>query len=181
MSNVIAAEWASYAAAVLPKTAPPVQRTECERAFYAGAAGLFHAIMTILEPGAEPTEADLEHFSGIEGELDAFAARVGRAAADEAGPPRQGAREPAPIIPADQAAALYGPRIAALLDGFHAAAKRANVAGIATIIVDEGARGLGVRVVSTGRPESAARELAKHMAIIASDLGQRMSKTAGSA
>jgi len=42
------------------------------RAFYAGAQHLFASIMTVLDEGAEPTDADLRRMDNIAAELKAF-------------------------------------------------------------------------------------------------------------
>jgi hypothetical protein len=72
--KIIEAAWISYAERVIPATAPPVQYQECRRAFYAGAGGLFAGIMTVLDPGAEPTEADCARMESIQNELDGYLA-----------------------------------------------------------------------------------------------------------
>lgn len=68
--------WLSYRDQVIPKDAPPVQVTECRRAFYAGAHSLFTTIMNILEPGAEATEGDLRTMDSIQAELRRYNAQV---------------------------------------------------------------------------------------------------------
>ena len=45
--------WASYSAEVVPADAPDVQREECKRAFYAGAQGMYWAVMEAVEPTDE--------------------------------------------------------------------------------------------------------------------------------
>lgn len=67
----LAALWASYRQEVLPQGAGEVQIVETRRAFYAGAAGLFYAIMRNLDPDAEPTERDLAMVSDLAQELEA--------------------------------------------------------------------------------------------------------------
>lgn len=62
--------WRSYRAQ-MPTNAPQIQFDECRRAFFAGAAALFGEI-TNLDPGTEPTDADLDKMSAIKAELDAF-------------------------------------------------------------------------------------------------------------
>jgi len=66
-------EWISYRAQVVPKAAGAVQVEECRRAFYAGAAALHNVVMTMLEPTAEPTEADILKMQDLQTELEAFA------------------------------------------------------------------------------------------------------------
>ena len=54
---------------------PPggTQWIESRRCFFAGANLLFECIMRILEPGTEPTEADLGRMDAIAHELQRFA------------------------------------------------------------------------------------------------------------
>ena len=69
----VEAGWRSYRDLVMPPDAPAIQRSECRLAFWAGAATLFYSIMDCLDPGDEPTEADLARMSAINGELRKFA------------------------------------------------------------------------------------------------------------
>lgn len=68
--------WLSYAAQVIPPTAPAVQRVECRRAFYAGAHAIFQELMRGLDPGTEPTARDLARVDMLDQELRAFQADV---------------------------------------------------------------------------------------------------------
>ena len=52
--------------------APADQLREMRMAFFAGAQHLFGSIMTVLEPGDEPTDKDLARMDLIHKELDAF-------------------------------------------------------------------------------------------------------------
>lgn len=54
------------------------QRQQLRDAFFAGAQHLFASIMTILDPGEEPTEADLARMESIHRELETFAGELGR-------------------------------------------------------------------------------------------------------
>lgn len=63
--------WNSYRA-LLPKEAGEVQIRETRQAFYGGAAILFESIMMMLDPGAEPTEADMQRMTDIQNELREF-------------------------------------------------------------------------------------------------------------
>ncbi len=74
--RLIEESWLSYREQVIPKDAPAMQVTECRRAFYAGARGLFSTIMNILEPGEEATDGDLATMSSIEAELNRYVAQV---------------------------------------------------------------------------------------------------------
>jgi hypothetical protein len=70
--RIIEAGWVSYLRLVIPASASATQIEETRRGFYAGAQHLFGSIMSILEPGAEPTENDLKRFDYIHAELEAF-------------------------------------------------------------------------------------------------------------
>jgi len=69
--------WLSYSREVLPAHAPEVQRAETRRAFYAGAAALFYSLTSRLEPGGEPTDADVEMVEGLRRELVGFVSLMG--------------------------------------------------------------------------------------------------------
>ncbi|UPK03079.1 hypothetical protein [Bradyrhizobium sp. 170] len=69
---LIEAGWVGYRLAVMSPQAPPIQLEECKMAFFAGALHLFQSIMTIMDPGSEPTEADLNKMDLIDKELRKF-------------------------------------------------------------------------------------------------------------
>jgi hypothetical protein len=71
--KIIEAGWASYRHLVIPPTASATQIEETRRGFYAGAVHLFSSIMSILEPGTEPTESDLKRMDHIRAELEEYA------------------------------------------------------------------------------------------------------------
>ena len=52
--------------------APDIQVREMRKAFFAGAQHLYSSIMTILDPGSEPTEDDLRRLEIIHVELEAW-------------------------------------------------------------------------------------------------------------
>ena len=68
----IDAAWRSLAEMAIPPDAPDRQRIEMRRAFYAGAAALFSALLDDMDPGAEPTAADEKRMEAIDAELRAF-------------------------------------------------------------------------------------------------------------
>jgi hypothetical protein len=70
--KLIEAGWASLRVMSLPPDAPEVQIREMRYAFMAGAQHLFASIMVILDPGEEPTDADMRRMDLIQRELDAF-------------------------------------------------------------------------------------------------------------
>jgi hypothetical protein len=72
--RVIEEQWLEFRKRVLDPIRPEeIQLTETRRAFYAGANGLYAAIMNILEPGTEATDKDLEVMAGIHQEFIDFA------------------------------------------------------------------------------------------------------------
>lgn len=70
--KLIEAGWVGMRLAAIPLDAPSVQLDEMRNAFFAGAQHLFSSIMTILEPDAEPTDADLSRMDLIDKELRNF-------------------------------------------------------------------------------------------------------------
>lgn len=72
--KLIEAGWVGFRLAVFPPDgdAPAIQLEEMRKAFFAGSQHLFSSIMTILEPGAEPTDADLKRMDSIDAELKEF-------------------------------------------------------------------------------------------------------------
>lgn len=70
--KLIEAGWVSLLAVAVPPDADEVQLFEMRMAFMAGAQHLFASIMSILDPGTEPTDADLKRMELIDGELSAF-------------------------------------------------------------------------------------------------------------
>lgn len=64
--------WDSYRKMCVPADASDVQVSECRQAFFAGAAVLFSTIMVVLDPGTEPTEADLRRMGDVQAEIDGF-------------------------------------------------------------------------------------------------------------
>ena len=72
--KLLEAGWVSLRLAAIPLDASPTQLEEMRNAFFAGAQHLFGTLMTVLDPGAEPTDADMRHMSMIDGELKEFIA-----------------------------------------------------------------------------------------------------------
>lgn len=68
--KLIEAGFAAYRLYVMHKEAPPVQVDECRIAFMAGADHVFSSIISTLDPGAEPTDADLRRMDEIHAELE---------------------------------------------------------------------------------------------------------------
>lgn len=57
---------------------PPVQLREMRQAFFAGSQHLFGSIMSFLNSGEEPTDANLARMSLIEMELQKFISEFAR-------------------------------------------------------------------------------------------------------
>jgi len=70
--KVIAAGFVGFSKAAIPDDAPDIQRREMCIAFFAGADHLFCSMMSILDPGTEPTDADLARMDAIHQELERF-------------------------------------------------------------------------------------------------------------
>lgn len=70
--KIIEGGWLGFRLAVVPENAPAIQVDEMRKAFWAGSLHLFSSIMSILDPGAEPTEKDLRRMDLIHRELMEF-------------------------------------------------------------------------------------------------------------
>ncbi|WLA80329.1 hypothetical protein [Bradyrhizobium elkanii] len=70
--KLIEAGWVGLRLSAIPLDASAVQLNEMRMAFFAGAQHLFGSIMGILDPGAEPTDKDLERMDLIDKELRNF-------------------------------------------------------------------------------------------------------------
>ena len=70
--RLIEAGWVAMRLLAVPLDAPAVQLNEMRQAFMAGAQHLFSSIMTILDPGADPTTTDLRRMELISDELETF-------------------------------------------------------------------------------------------------------------
>jgi hypothetical protein len=70
--RLIEAGWVALRIQAIPNNAPAIQLQEMRMAFMAGAQHLFSSIMTILDPGLEETEADMNRLSLIATELETF-------------------------------------------------------------------------------------------------------------
>lgn len=72
--KLIEAGWIGMRIACDLIDAPADQLREMRMAFFAGAQHLFGSIMTVLEPGDEPSDTDLRRLDLIDKELKAFIA-----------------------------------------------------------------------------------------------------------
>jgi hypothetical protein len=70
--RLIEAGWFGLRIASIPADAPQAQIDDMRDAFFAGAQHVFSSIIEMLDPEAEPTEADLARMSLIQAELDGF-------------------------------------------------------------------------------------------------------------
>ena len=70
--KLIEAGWISLRILWIPLDAPASQIDDLRSAFFAGARHLFSSIITILDPGAEPTDKDLARMDLIDQELRDF-------------------------------------------------------------------------------------------------------------
>lgn len=70
--KLIEAGWIGLRIATGLISAPADQLDEMRKAYMAGAQHLFSSIMTFLDEGEDPTEADMNRMSLIAAELEAF-------------------------------------------------------------------------------------------------------------
>lgn len=70
--QLIEAGWASLKLMAIPESAPQTQLDCMREAFFAGAHHTFASVMTLLDPGQEPTQRDLNRISMIHSELEEF-------------------------------------------------------------------------------------------------------------
>lgn len=70
--RLIEVGWIALRKMAMAPDATETQVTEMRMAFFAGAQHLFHSIMGVLDPGAEPTDRDLVRMDLIDSELRAF-------------------------------------------------------------------------------------------------------------
>jgi len=70
--RLVEAGWVGFRLAAIPSHAPKAQLEEMRSVFFAGAQHLFSSIMTVLDPGQDPTEPDLARMEQIASELERF-------------------------------------------------------------------------------------------------------------
>lgn len=71
---LIEAGWVGLKHACDLHDAPQIQIDEMRQAFFAGAQHVFSSLMAMLEPGDDPTAADLSRMDKIDAELRGFIA-----------------------------------------------------------------------------------------------------------
>src|SRR6516162_530034 len=74
--KLIQAGFTLYTHYVIPKDASSTQVAECLFAYMAGAEHLFDSIMNIMEPGEEPTEADMRRMDLIHNKIEEWRAKL---------------------------------------------------------------------------------------------------------
>jgi hypothetical protein len=74
--KLIEAGWIGLRLAAIPHDAPAIQLEEMHEAYMAGAQHLWASIITMLDPGVDPTDADLRKMDLIANELDAYAKKL---------------------------------------------------------------------------------------------------------
>jgi len=70
--KLIEAGWVGLRDFVISKDASDVQLAEMRMAFFAGAQHVFSSMMTFMEEGTEPTDADLRRMDHLHAELERF-------------------------------------------------------------------------------------------------------------
>jgi len=70
--KLIEAGWVGLRLAAIPLDAPAIQLDEMRNSFFAGAQHLMGSLMSMLDPGDEPTEDDMNRLNLIQDELDSF-------------------------------------------------------------------------------------------------------------
>lgn len=76
--QLIESGWTGFRALVIPPSAPQLQVDEMKKAFYAGAHHFFAAVMSVMDDGDEPSDADLARMQNAAAELRSFAATFER-------------------------------------------------------------------------------------------------------
>jgi hypothetical protein len=71
--KIIAGGFAALRLAIVPADASAAQVNDLRIAYFAGAQHLYASMMATLDPGDDPTPADLQRMSLIDAELRAFA------------------------------------------------------------------------------------------------------------
>ena len=78
--NTVQEQWQIFEALVVPKNAPPVQRQEMRRAFYAGAEAMMRIQWNIGDSSVSE-DAGIQILEGCRDELKRFAQQVANNAA----------------------------------------------------------------------------------------------------
>jgi hypothetical protein len=70
--KLIEAGWMAFRIYMIPTYATKDQIIDMRMAFFSGAQHLYGSIMTVLEPGDEPTEKDMDRMRLIHDEMEVF-------------------------------------------------------------------------------------------------------------
>ena len=71
--KLVEAGWEIFCAMTMPHNVSDDQKYDMRMAFFAGAQHVFHTMISIADPGTEPTEADMLRMGKIDNELTRFA------------------------------------------------------------------------------------------------------------
>ena len=74
--KLIEAGFAAFASYVIPPNAPATQLREMQLAWMAGAEHVWSSVMGMLDPGEEPSEADLRRMGLIQQEIDKWRTKI---------------------------------------------------------------------------------------------------------
>lgn len=76
MTKQFQEQWEEYDRRVIPLNAPPTQRREMRRAFYAGAVALFSLVQALGDEDISE-EAGAKALEALQAELESFLSQVG--------------------------------------------------------------------------------------------------------
>jgi hypothetical protein len=71
--KLVEAGWEMFCAMTMPPNVGEDQKWDMQMAFFAGAQHVFHTLLSIMDPGTEPTEADMLRIGNLDNELTRFA------------------------------------------------------------------------------------------------------------
>lgn len=75
--NSVQSEWDSFVSCVLPKDAPAIQKSEMEKAFYAGAHAAFNLFIQVANDDSTSEEAKEAIMNGLLHETAQYGRDVG--------------------------------------------------------------------------------------------------------
>lgn len=70
--QVVEGGWRAYELLCGLQNVSSTQRNECRKAFFFGAGHVFTSMITMMEPGTEPTDKDMERMNKLNSELEIF-------------------------------------------------------------------------------------------------------------
>ena len=74
--KILEGGWRAFELICVAENMPDVQRSDLRIAYYAGCQHLWASMMGIMDPGEEPTDADMNKMELIDNELKAVAAEL---------------------------------------------------------------------------------------------------------